>query len=624
MKRVTAAALAFAAIMVVPPTHGQEPGLDPDTGLPASRPFAFPDLGDVPPFWADRRTGYITTSDGTRLRYSVLLPKASGKFPVILTVNGYDAGSIGGTPYLKHKTSMSVEFDRRLVEAGYAVMGVNTAGTGCSNGRLEYIRPQLGQHGAEAVEFAAAQTWSDGHVGMVGSSYSGSSQIATAQNRPPHLRAIVPGMVLTDYRDAIAPGGVPAPGFLTPFRVIFRAFWSELAAQVAKEEGDVDCLKQIEKNLEAEETNSGMHLSVAHPLRDEYMKTFDLARHADRIEIPVLSLEAFQDQAITPRSSHYQSKLDPGRLWLFQTNGPHDMYLAEAFQGTALRFLDRFVKGQENGFERDTPRTTVWMEAFRTGDSILERRSSAKPRWLVQTGPVRTGDLSVKEFRLGVSNALSPTVTPGPADAFDYPGTGVVVNDVTGATFWGPLPSDWKQASVAYTSTALEQDMMVYGPGSADLWIMATAGDADIQVTVTELRPDGLETYVQRGWLRLSNRALDSARSTPLLPIHLEDPGRLMPLLPGRPVFARVEINKMGHYFRKGSKLRVWIDTPAQTGGLVFDTFTQRQKVYVLHNARYDSVVRLGILAGVEGPPTYPECGKTLLQPCRRDPLAGS
>ncbi|WP_418120843.1 CocE/NonD family hydrolase [Variovorax sp. 350MFTsu5.1] len=623
MKRVITAALALAAAMVAPLTHGQEPQLDPDTGLPASRPFAFPDLGGVSPFWSARHTGYITTSDGTRLRYSVLLPKGSGRFPVILTLNGYDAGSIGGAPYLRHKTSMSVELDKRLVEAGYAVMGVNAAGTGCSNGRLEYIRPQLGLHGAQAVEFAAAQPWSDGRVGMVGSSYSGSSQVATAQNRPPHLRAIVPGMVLTDYRDAIAPGGVPAPGFLTPFRVLFRAFWSELVAEVAKEEGDADCLKQVEQNLEAEETNSGMHLSVAHPLRDEYMKTLDLARHADRIDVPVLSLEAFQDQAITPRSSHYQSKLNPERLWLFQTNGPHDMYLAKAFQETAIRFLDRFVKGQDNGFERDTPRTTVWMEASRTGDSVLERRSSPKPRWLVRKGPIKPADLSIKEFHLGAGNVLSETLTSGAADVFDYPGTGVVVNDVAGTTFWGPLPGDWKKASVAYTSPALEQDMMVYGPGSADLWIMANAGDADIQVTVTELRPDGQETYVQRGWLRLSNRALDTARSTPLLPIHLEDPGQLMPLLPGRPVFARVEINKMGHYFRKGSRLRIWIDTPAQTGGLVFDTFTQQQRVYVLHNARYDSVVRLGILADVEGPPTYPECGQTLLQPCRRDPLAG-
>jgi len=128
---------------------------------------------------------------------------------------------------------------------------------------------------------------------------------------------------------------------------------------------------------------------------------------------------------------------------------------------------------------------------------------------------------------------------------------------------------------------------------------------------------------VQRGWLRLSNRTLDTERSTPLLPIHLERADQLMPLLPGQPVFARVEINKMGHYFRKGSRLRIWIDTPSQTGGLVFDTFTQKQRVHVLHNAKYDSLVRFGVLNDVKGPSAYPECGKVMLQPCRPDPVTG-
>jgi predicted acyl esterase len=190
--------------------------------------------------------------------------------------------------------------------------------------------------------------------------------------------------------------------------------------------------------------------------------------------------------------------------------------------------------------------------------------------------------------------------------------------------FWGALPADWKSESLAYTSAPLASDMLVYGSGSADLWVTATGGDADIQVTITEVRPDGQETYVQRGWLRLSNRTLDDARSTPLLPIHLEQPLQLVPLLPGRPVLARVEINKMGHYFRKGSRLRLWIDTPAQTGGLVFDTFTQKQQIHVLHNARYDSLIRIGVLTGVHGPDAYPACGTVLMQPCRPDPLGGT
>lgn len=235
MKKLIAAAITLATAFVTSlAAHGQDAPLDPDTGLPLSPPFDFPERGPAAPFWAKRLTGYFKTSDGIRLRYSVLLPKASGRFPVILSINGYDAGSIGGTPYLQYKTSMSIELDRRLVDAGYAVMGVNAAGSGCSAGPLEYTRPQLGRHGAEAVEFAASQAWSNAKVGMVNWSYGGSSQLATAQHRPPHLRAIVPGMVLTDFRDALMPGGVPAPGFITPLRGSMRAYWEKVVAQTAR------------------------------------------------------------------------------------------------------------------------------------------------------------------------------------------------------------------------------------------------------------------------------------------------------------------------------------------------------------------------------------------------------
>ena len=619
MKNAFATSLSFAVACVLSSSlYAQDTRLDPDTGLPASQPFEFPGRPAIAPFWAKRLFGYLTTTDGTRLRYSVLLPKGTGRFPVALSINAYDAGSIGGSAYLQYKTAMSVDLDRKLVQAGYAVMGVSVAGSGCSEGALEYIRPQLGRHGAEAVEFAASQGWSDGKIGMVNWSYGGAAQVATAQQQPAHLRAIVPGMVLTDFRDALAPGGVPQPGFITPFRIGFRAYWERLVAATAKEEGDDRCLQQIEKNLAAEETNSMMNLVTSHPLRDDYMNSFDLAARADRIQVPVLSFEAFQDNAVTPRAGHYQSKLSPSRLWLVQTNGGHDMYRATEFQALALRFLDRFVKGEANGFERDTPRTSVWMETT----SAAGDGSSAKARWVVKKGSIRAEDLDIKELHLGTGNVLAEGVLAGAADRFDYPGTGVAVNDLAGNTLWGPLPADWQATSVAYTSVPLREDMLVYGPASADLWVAVNGGDADLQVTVTEVRPDGQETYVQRGWLRLSNRTLDAARSTPLLPVHSERPEQLAPLFPGRPVFARIEINKMGHYFRKGSRLRLWIDTPSQTGGLAFDTFTQKQRVHVLHNAKYDSLVRFAVLRGVQGPQAYPECAQLLMQPCRPDPFA--
>ena len=49
------------------------------------------------------------------------------------------------------------------------------------------------------------------------------------------------------------------------------------------------------------------------------------------------------------------------------------------------------------------------------------------------------------------------------------------------------------------------------------LWVGANTKDADIQVTLSEVRPDGTEYLVQNGWLRLGHRALDEEASKGLL-----------------------------------------------------------------------------------------------------------
>jgi hypothetical protein len=76
-----------------------------------------------------------------------------------------------------------------------------------------------------------------------------------------------------------------------------------------------------------------------------------------------------------------------------------------------------------------------------------------------------------------------------------------------------PLPPwDWPATAadnaLAYESAPLEQDTVMVGTGSVDLWLQADTDDVDVQVTLTEVRPDGNETMVQSGWQSASQRAL--------------------------------------------------------------------------------------------------------------------
>ncbi len=69
----------------------------------------------------------------------------------------------------------------------------------------------------DLVEWAAAQPWSDGNVGMVGISYFAMTQLEAAVERPPHLKAIFPVAVTSDLYEAATHHGLFSSSFLSPF-----------------------------------------------------------------------------------------------------------------------------------------------------------------------------------------------------------------------------------------------------------------------------------------------------------------------------------------------------------------------------------------------------------------------
>ncbi len=120
-----------------------------------------------------------------------------------------------------------------LLAAGYAVLGVNIRGTGCSTGTFDAFTAQEWRDGAAAIEWAARQPWSTGHIGMFGDSFPGITQLGVAGLRPPHLDAIAPFQVTTDlYRDVGDPGGITNTGF--------GAFWAGVDQPLASYEGGVE------------------------------------------------------------------------------------------------------------------------------------------------------------------------------------------------------------------------------------------------------------------------------------------------------------------------------------------------------------------------------------------------
>jgi hypothetical protein len=132
----------------------------------------------------------VPMRDGVRLAtdiYRPALPDGSprpGRFPVLLTRTSYD----------KSNPVMQVEpVGKYFARRGYVVAIQDLRGRGNSEGVGDYhhrANPREGEDGHDTIEWLAAQPWSTGRIGMVGSSHSGCVQNVAALHRPPHLSAL--------------------------------------------------------------------------------------------------------------------------------------------------------------------------------------------------------------------------------------------------------------------------------------------------------------------------------------------------------------------------------------------------------------------------------------------------
>jgi hypothetical protein len=64
----------------------------------------------------------------------------------------------------------------------------------------------------------------------------------------------------------------------------------------------------------------------------------------------------------------------------------------------------------------------------------------------------------------------------------------------------------------------------------------------------------------------MSDRVQDDGQSTELRPFPIDRPETMVSLTPDVPALGRVELNKFAHPFQKGSRIRIWIDTPKRMG----------------------------------------------------------
>jgi predicted acyl esterase len=621
--------------------------------------------------------GYITTRDGTTLSVYTTFPAGEPPYPTVVSYSGYEPSKPGapiddGT-LSALCNSLPVICDApndpsALISAlfGYATVNVNIRGTGCSGGAFDFFETMQLLDGYDVIETVAAQPWvMNGHVGMVGLSYPGITQLFVAQTQPPHLAAIAPLSVIGAAHTTMLPGGILNDGFATAWieQVISKAQpYGQGWEQGMVDGGDTQCAEnQLLHGQYVDNVEQARQVTYYVPAEHD---RYNLATFVDRIEVPVFLASAWQDEQTGP---YFFTMLDKftgsPSVHVHVYNGVH----VDAFQPYVLEewfnFLELFVAERvptDPQLSRGLA-PQLYDTVFGVDDMVVrpsrflgvESHAAAVAQWTGEpliralfesgAGGPTTGE-PMPVFEQAFDGWPAPGTTPwrlyaqpdgslaedaptAAAAAFTFaldPDAGHDSILAPGGNVWDLLPDyAWDPpadgSAVVLESEALPDDVVMFGTASVDLWLRSPVDDADLEINLTEIRPDGQEIYVQSGWIRASLRG-SGPDATELWPAPTFQESEAAALVPGEWTEVRVGTAGFQHVFRAGSRIRVSIDTPGESRAEWFfalEEFGAPVTYEIGHDVDHPTSVVFPVQPGVVVTAPVPPCPSLRGQQCR-------
>jgi len=551
--------------------------------------------------------------DGVRLDATVWRPKDPGGHPVILERTPYE---------LIGRCTANAEYYARR---GYAFVGQSTRGSYDSEGVYDWTESDgWGEHrdGYDTVEWAATQTWSSGKVGMVDGSASGVNQYLTAPTRPPHLAALFIRQASPTSHAAVYRGGAfPLLRRAAIMRHVFDNLLPRVRTSSAQQESWLRLKRAIDEQVVWER-----HLPLKDfpPLKDipDGRPYFDLLDHPNdgpwwwdrdlshryaEIDVPIFHLASWFDIFLGPQLGHFQGIRAQGRSeacrtsqrlligpWLHAPEnvgkrqaGELDFGVNAELDLAALRlpWFDYWLKGIDNGVLDGPPvraflmGTNRWLEF----DSWPPNGVSYTPLYL-RTGTGR----SETSLNSGAATFVPPASTEQP-DTYSYDPEQPVPSLVAYPDFG---PHDYQaleQRMLTYTTTSLEQELVIVGPVRAIVYASSSAPDTDWVVRLCDVYPDGRSMSVCDGILRARYR--DSLQRPTLM-----EPGQIYQF--------QVDLWATAQSFPPGHRLRVELtssdfsryDRNLNTGGPLGEEASGQVAINTIyHNRTHPSHVLLPI-----------------------------
>ncbi len=554
-----------------------------------------------------------------RMRDSVVLfadiyrPSIPGRFPVLLE----------RTPYDKDKDN-EIDLGGRAAERGYVVIVQDVRGRYSSGGEWYPFRHES-QDGFDTVEWAAGLPYSDGRVGMFGSSYVGATQMLAAIAHPPHLAGICPMFTPSNYHDGwVYQGGA--------FEQWFNETWTSILARDTVDRYLKSATNAMESartlpltNYQLFQLDSALEPGrltpqfapyfldwLAHPNFDEYWLPWSIEDHYPEIRVPALTVAAWYDIFLGGSLRNYLGvKKDGGsdtarqnqRLLITigghagsgRTIGDVDFGPAAAEFDEAevtLEWYDFLFKGKTNRFAQAKPVRIFVMgsNSWRDEQEWPPARARATKFYLHSAGRANSveGD--------GFLSTRAPEAEP--SDTYQYDPENPV------PTAGGPLCCDAHQPGGAHDQRAVEKlrDVLVYstkpfskdsemtGPVKVQLYASSSAVDTDFTAKLVDVDPSGFARNLTEGIVRARYR---------------DSQAKPEQLVPGRVYRFDIDLWATSNVFLASHKLRLEISSsnfPRFDRNLNLGEPSGSAKNYIaaknsiLHNAAYPSAVILPVL----------------------------
>lgn len=474
---------------------------------------------------------HVPMRDGVKLSVHVHRPEAEGTFPAIVEYTPYRKGPLGPC--------------YGIVERGYATVVFDIRGTGNSEGWNDSIYcAATRQDGYDMVEWAAAQPWCSGSVGMWGISFGAVVTLQTAMMAPPHLKAVIVRSGTDDpYTEWTNPGGSPRPYIYQVYAPIMTA--ANFSPPDPAEVGDrwqAIWQERLERNVP-------WGIAFLEHLEDgPFWRERALRGQYDRVRCAVFVVDGWADWYPTPLLRTFAALQAPKRALIgpWSHRWPDNALPGPQIDWTreSARWFDYWLKGIDTGV-MDEPPVTLFVREFCPPETLLiEDRGvfRSEDSWPI----ARVADTPLFFAPDGRLDPAPPAEAGCDRFAFD-PRAGMA----TGMHGGGPFSTNWLMpldqraddaTALAFTTAPLPDDLEVSGTPRLRLHFSSSTDTGLLFARLCDVAPDGASALVTKGYLHAAHR--DSHRDpTPL------EPGRVYPL--------EIEMLACAYTFRAGHRLRV-------------------------------------------------------------------